>query len=78
VVSGDYVHGTANRAALKDGKGALGDCAGYALIIEHVASDKDEVSLMFRGALEELLDRLESGLADAVARAFIESRYPQS
>jgi hypothetical protein len=78
VVSGDDIHGTADRAVFKEREGALGDRAGNALVIEDIAGDQDKMDLVLGGALAELLDRLEAGLSDAVARAFIKARDPQS
>jgi hypothetical protein len=74
VIARDDVHGTCDCPAFEQREGSLGDVLGDTVIIEDVPGDQDEVDLVFRGLGPELLDRLKPGLANSVARTFLESR----
>src|SRR5207247_4484031 len=73
VIAGNDVHGAGHRLAFEERESAVGDGLGNAVVVEDVTGDEDKVHLMFRSLGAELLNRLESGFANPVARTFLES-----
>jgi hypothetical protein len=72
LIAGNDEYRVRNRRAFKKREGAFAGSLGYAVIVEIVAGDKNEVYLMLRGLDTKLLQRLEPGFFYPLARALVE------